>query len=123
MKQTNSIIAILAFAVLLLAPSCSKKDPLVGKWKEEGKTETIEFLVDTEGKPDRAIMSARNGVTIAGTWEWVGENKDGVLLELSGPLGTLPMMMNKIKFEGDKLIFTPSMGPRPEPVTMIRVKD
>jgi hypothetical protein len=84
MKMTTTILTML---VLALLPSCSKKDPLVGKWTDGNKAATLELMTKEEGKPARVIMDDGRGTSLMGTWEMMGENKDSLLMEFKNPLG------------------------------------
>jgi hypothetical protein len=86
--------------IVFLLSSCSSKpeNEIVGKWKEIGGTETLEFF------KDGTISVIDKRMSLGGSYKFVG--KDRIKFELGG-LGALTgPIVEKVSFSGRELILT-----------------
>ena len=86
----------------IVLTSSKPENPIVGKWREIGGTETIEFF------KDGTVIVFSKGMTMGGSYKFVA--KDRIKLELGG-LGILAgPIVAKVSINGDELTFITSDG-------------
>jgi len=86
----------------IVLTSSKPENPIVGKWREIGGTETIEFFKDS------TVIVFSKGMTMGGSYKFVA--KDRIKLELGG-LGILAgPIVAKVSINGDELTFITSDG-------------
>ena len=86
----------------IVLTSSKSENPIVGKWREIGGTETIEFF------KDGTVIVFSKGMTMGGSYKFVA--KDRIKLELGG-LGILAgPIVAKVSINGDELTFITSDG-------------
>jgi hypothetical protein len=94
---------LLSFSLLLFLASCASKPDIVGKWREVGKTATLEFSADG------AFKAVDNqGMAVSGTYSLF---KDGTLkCEIKREGASEEIVHVKISIKGDELMLTGSEG-------------
>jgi hypothetical protein len=86
--------------IVTLLSSCSSKpeNKIVGKWKEIGGTETMEFF------KDGTVSVVDNKISLKGSYQFIDEKrikfKLGGLGPLAGPI------VEKVSFSGGELVLT-----------------
>jgi hypothetical protein len=87
-------------AVVALLSSCSSKpeDAIVGKWKELGGTETMEFF------RDGTVSVVDEGMSMAGSYKFV--DKDRVKVELGGLGALMGPVVARVSISGEDLSWT-----------------
>jgi hypothetical protein len=117
MKTLKALTILLALAFIGLNSGCTKKeDQILGKWDEAASNSQMEFT------KDKIILTASNGKSALGKWEWVGDDYDRIAVTLTPDNGrNMTLMLEKIKISGDTMsIAVPMFGETP--TTVKRVK-
>lgn len=98
----SKIMLVGSMIFALSACSSNPGDAIVGKWKEIGKTEIIEFF--DEG----TVNVTDKGISMAGNYSFIEKNR--IKLELGGLGALVGPMVRTVSIDGDVLTFTESNG-------------
>lgn len=97
-------LAATIFLFILLTSGCRNLmgDPLVGKWAEVGKPNSID-----EYFSDGNLVSSEGNISINGKWQRLD---DGRIKIEAAVFGMNRVIIATVKFEGDTATFTTSNG-------------
>ena len=97
MKLLRSFVVVCL--ILLLICSCaSKKRAIVGKWKEIGETEIMEFFADG------TVTVADQGMYAGGNYEFIDDGR--MKLDLGGIFALVGPMVCEVSVSKGELVFT-----------------
>ena len=106
-QPRRSLYFLLAMVSFLLITSCASTRNVVGKWREIGKTATLEF------RKDGTFRAVDNqGMAVSGTYALHGNEKATftVVYQDSAP----EIIECRISVRGDELTIAPERGDEPE---------
>ena len=102
MKMPSKFLLVGSIILALCACSSNPEDAIVGKWKEIGKTEVIEFF--EEG----TVSSTNKGISLTGKYSFIEKNR--VKLEFGGVGALAGPKIRTVSIDGDVLTLTDSTG-------------
>jgi len=85
----------------LFACSTKTDQPIIGKWRESGKTEVIQFM------RDNTVTIADQGTTVPGTYTI---DKGQLRMKLEGPLAAAGTIAYTVTLNGDNLSLKDQRG-------------
>ena len=98
LKCVAAWAGIMAVGALLSSCAAKPEDALVGKWKEVGGTETMEFF------KDGTVSIVDEGMSMAGSYRFV--DKDRVKVELGGLGALMGPVVARVSISGEDLSWT-----------------
>ncbi len=102
-KLKPVFLFLLAILLLFLLICCANKSKLVGKWRETGKTATIEFLEDGSFK---AVDNM--GMAVSGKYTLLGDGN--IRFEIAHQGSSKEIIEGKFSMQEDELVISFEKG-------------